>query len=151
MAAVAFMLFQAGLFWVGSWTGHSFANSIGWMAVPFAITIILLTGVKFIYGALRTRPEQKSYDLSKYGELLAVSFASALNAFVIGLGFGLLREVTDDIIVGIVIATAILGIAGIYTGKYRGRFIYATFAGILAGAAVMALGIVLALDFYGLV
>lgn len=151
LTTVVFMFSQAGLFWLGSWSGNSFAHSIGWMSVPFAEAIILLTGVKLIYGALRVRPEQKSYDLSKFGELIAVSFASGLNAFMTGLGYGLLREASVDAIVAIIIATAVLGMAGIYLGKHRGRFFYATFAGVFAGFLLIALGTLLALDLYGVI
>jgi len=31
---LAFMLFQSGLFYLGSWSGSSFANSLGWLAIP---------------------------------------------------------------------------------------------------------------------
>lgn len=151
MVAIAFLFFQAGLFWLGSWTGNSFANSMGWLAIPFAEAIILLTGVKLIFSAIRVRPEQKSYDLSKYGELIAVAFASSLNAFMIGLGYGLLRLVSDETIAAISILTVILSVTGMYMGKRNGRIIYTTFVGLTAGLLLVILAVLLALDFYEMI
>jgi len=146
MAAIAFLFFHAGFFWLGSWSGSSFANSMGWLSIPFAESILLLTGVKLIYSAFRVRPEQKSYDLSRYGELIAVSFASSLNAFMIGLGYGLLRPVSGEYIAAISIITAILSVAGMYMGKRNGRIIYTTFTGLAAGLLLIILAVLLALD-----
>ncbi len=148
MVALAFMLFQAGMLFLGSWTGSSFAQSIGWMSIPIAEAIILLTGLKLIFSAFRIRPEQKSYDLSKYGELIAVSFASSLNAFMIGLGIGLLREVTHDTIAILVVVAGFFTIAGAYFGKKNGKILLIRIAGALAGVLVIALGLFAALNLY---
>lgn len=144
----AFVIFQTGLFWLGTWSGSSFANSLGWMAIPFAEAIILFTGVKFIYTGFRTRPEQKSYNLAKNGELIAVSFASSLNAFILGLGIGLLRPVSDQMLAGIAIAVVIFSYIGVYTGKKQGRIIYTTFVAVIAGIILIALTVIIALDLY---
>jgi putative Mn2+ efflux pump MntP len=144
---LAFMLFQAGFFYLGSWSGSSFANTLGWLAIPFSETILLLTGVKLIYSSIRIRPEQKSYDLTKYGELIAVAFASSLNAFMIGLGIGMLREVTQDVIALMSVAAGFATIAGAYLGKKIGRIRLVRIAGLLAGIIVILLGVVTALDF----
>jgi putative Mn2+ efflux pump MntP len=149
--ASAFVIFQAGLFWLGTWTGNSFANSIGWLSIPFAETIILLTGVKLIYTGFRTRPEQKSYNLAKNGELIAVSFASSLNAFMAGLGIGLLRPVTNHMIIGIVLSVALFSYIGVYVGKSQGRIIYTTFVAVIAGIFMLTLAVILAMDLYNFI
>ena len=151
LAAMAFMVFQAGMFWLGSWLGGSFSLSIGWLSIPVSETIILLTGVKLIYSAIRTRPEQKSYDLGKYGELIAVSFASSLNAFMTGLGYGLLRTATDKTYAAIVLTTAVLTIGGVYLGKKNGKIVFIKISGILAGIILIILSIVLPLDLYNVI
>jgi len=151
LAAMAFMLFQAGMFFLGSWTGGTFALSMGWLSIPIAEAVILLTSVKLIYSSFRIKVEQKNYNLAKYGELIAVSFASSLNAFMLGLGFGLLREPTEKTFAIIAIATAIFTIAGAYMGKRYGRIIIVKVTGILAGIAVVVLGLVLALNLYNVI
>ena len=145
---LAFMLFQAGLFYLGSLSGGAFANSLGWLAIPFSESVLLLTGVKLIYSSIRVRPEQKSYDLAKYGELIAVAFASSLNAFMIGLGIGLLREVTQDVIAIMSVAAGLATIAGAYLGKKIGRIRLVRISGIVAGGTVIVLGAVTALDYF---
>ncbi|MEE4256994.1 MAG: manganese efflux pump [Bacteroidales bacterium] len=145
---LAFMLFQSGLFYLGSWSGSSFANSLGWLAIPFSESILLLTGVKLIYSSIRLRPEQKSYDLAKYGELIAVAFASSLNAFMIGLGIGLLREITQDVIAIMSVAAGFATIAGAYLGKKIGRIRLVRVTGIVAGIVVILLGVATALDYF---
>ncbi len=151
MVALAFMLFQAGMLFLGSWSGGSFANSMGWMAIPFAEAIILLTGVKLIYSSIRIRPEQKSYDLSKYGELIAVSFASSLNAFMIGLGIGLLREVSQEAIAILATVVGLFTIAGAYYGKKSGKIMLVRISGVIAGILVILLGVFTALHLYDVI
>ena len=147
----AFVIFQIGLFWLGTWSGGSFANSIGWMAIPFAEAIILFTGIKLIYAGFRTRPEQKSYNLAKNAELIAVSFATSLNAFLLGLGIGLLRPVSDQMLFGIGLSVVIFSYLGVYTGKKQGRIIYTTFAAVIGGVILLALAVIIALDLYEMI
>lgn len=144
----AFALFQSGMLWLGTWSGNSFANSMGWMAIPFAEAIVLLTGVKLIYGALRVRPEQKSFNLSKNGELIAVAFASSLNAFMIGLGIGLLKPVSFPLIYIVLFLVAGFTVLGNYLGKRWGKLFYTKFAGVIGGCMFIALAVLLALDLY---
>ncbi len=146
--AAAFGLINLGLFWLGTYSGNAFANSLGWLAVPFAEAMLLLTGVKVIFGSLKARPEQKNYDLAKIGELLAVSFASGLNAFLIGLGYGLLRTASEGMLIIILFAVGIFAALGAYWGQKNGRIIYTTFAGIIAGVLIVALAAVLAIEFF---
>lgn len=149
--AASFMLFQTALFWLGTWSGNSFSMSLGWMAIPIAEAILLLTGLKFIYAALRVRPEQKSYNLTKTGELIAVSFASGLNAFMIGLGIGLLRPLDPLMLYIIPAGVVVFAYLGDFTGKKLGRIFYATFAGSVAGILIIILGAVLGLDLYNII
>lgn len=148
---LAFMLFQAGMFFLGGWSGSSFANSLGWLAIPFSESILLLTGVKLIYSSIRVRPEQKSYDLAKYRELIAVAFASSLNAFLIGMGIGLMREITQDVVAIMSVAAGFATIAGAYLGKKIGRIRLVRITGIVAGLAVIILGLITAIDFFELI
>lgn len=149
--SIAFMLFQTGMLFLGSWTGNSFAGSIGWLSIPIAEALILVTGVKLIYSGVRLKPEQKSFDLSKYWELIAVSFASSLNAFMIGLGMGLLRDLSDRTFAITVVATAILAISGAYMGKRIGKMMIIRVSGIISGILVIALGLLTALDLYNVI
>lgn len=149
--AAAFGIFQTGLFWLGSWTGNSFANTMGWLSIPFAEAFILMTGVKLIYGALQVKPEQKSYNLAKNGELIAVSFAASLNAFMIGLGYGLLRPVGEMVFFILPASVIVFSYAGDYVGKVIGKVSYPRIAGILAGISVATLGLIMALDLYDVI
>lgn len=148
---IFFAVSQTALFWLGNWSGNSFANSLGWLSIPVAETIILLTGVKLVYGAIRVRPEQKSYNLARNGELIAVSFASSLNAFMIGLGMGLLRPLSIPMMYGILFVVAGMAVLGNFMGKKVGRIIYTKFAGITAGVLVAALAVLLGLDLYEMI
>lgn len=146
----AFMIFLAGMFWVGTWSGHSFANALGWMAIPIAETILLLLGIKITYYGMRNRPEQKSYNLAKNGELIAVSFASSLNAFIAGLGFGMLRPATPVFFYAIAASVVFFSYLGVTLGKNQGRFIFARLASLLSGVALIILVILLGVKLFGL-
>jgi len=149
--AAAFAVFQTAMFWLGSWTGNSFANTLAWLSIPFAEAIILLSAIKMFYAAFRTRPEQKSYNLAKNGELIAVAFAASLNAFLVGLGIGLLRPVNELTLYIIPAAVLLFAYIGDFFGKRFGKFFYATIAGVIAGLALLTLGIMMALDLYNVI
>jgi putative Mn2+ efflux pump MntP len=144
----AFVVFQAGLFWLGMLSGKSFSISLGWLSLPFANAILLTTGLKLIYSAFRTRPEHKSFNLSNIKELIAVAFASSLNAFMIGLGYGMLRPMQIYFLAGISVAVVIFSFTGVLIGKKQGSIIYTTFAGAMAGAFLIILAALLILDYY---
>lgn len=148
---IVFAFFQTGMFWLGSWSGNIFASSMGWLSIPFAEAIVLLSGVKLIYGAIRLRPEQKTFNLSKNGELVAVSFAASMNAFLLGLGIGLLMPVPETMLYAILAGVVIFAISGNYTGKHSGLIFYPKFAGIVGGAVVIALAVILAFDLYNMI
>jgi putative Mn2+ efflux pump MntP len=149
--AIAFSLFQLGMFWIGNWSGSGFANSMGWLSVPFAEAIILLTGVKLIYGTIRLRPEQKSYNLAKNVELIAVSFASSLNAFMLGLGIGLLMPVSDLMLYSILFGVAAFSVLGNFMGKKSGKIYFTKSATLISGSAMIVLAVILALDLYDII
>ena len=146
--AIAFSLFQLGMFWLGNWSGNNFARSMGWLSIPFAEAVILLTGAKIIIGSIRLRPEQKSYNLAKNIELIAVSFASSLNAFMLGLGIGLLKPVSDLMLYSILLGVAGFAVLGNFMGKKSGKIFYTKYASILSGMIMITLTGLLALDFY---
>lgn len=149
--AIAFSLFQLGMFWIGNWSGNIFARSMGWLSIPFAEAIILLSGVKIIFGAVRLRPEQKSYNLAKNIELIAVSFASSLNAFMLGLGIGLLKPVSDLMLYSILFGVAAFAVLGNYIGKKSGKIYYTRYASMLSGVIMVTLAVLLALDLYDII
>lgn len=149
--AFTFAIVQAAMFWLGSWTGNTFANSLAWLSIPFAEAIILLVALKIVYGAFRIRPEQKSYNLAKNWELIAVAFASSLNAFMIGLGTGLLRPINEFLLFIIPASVLLFAYLGDYTGIRHGKYIFINIAGLLAGLSLLALGIILALDLYNII
>lgn len=146
--AAAFAIVFTGMLWLGSLSGNSFALRMGWLAIPFAETILLLTGIKLIYGAIRVKPEQKSYKLAKNGELIAVAFAAGLNAFMIGLGFGLLRPVAELTWYIVPAGIILFAYTGDFLGKRNGRMFYTRLTGTIAGLSVIFLGLMLILDFY---
>jgi len=148
---IAFAIILAVMYWLGSWTGNSFANTLAWLSIPIAEAIMLLVAVKMVFGAFRIRPEQKSYNLAKNGELIAVAFAASLNAFMIGLGTGLLRPINEFILYIIPASVILFAYLGDYTGKRYGKYIYITLAGVTAGISILALGIILAIDLYNLI
>jgi len=145
---LAFVVFITAMFWVGSWSGHSFARALGWTAIPLAGTVLLLLGIKLLYYGMRSRPEHKSFNLAQAGELLAVSFASSLNGFIAGLGYGMLRPGDNLILYLIGSSVAGFSAAGVWLGKKQGRFIYARIASVLSGISVILLTILLGIELY---
>ena len=122
--AIAFSLFQLGMFWLGNWSGNNFARSMGWLSIPFAEAVILLTGAK-----------------------LSI-FAFSRNAFMLGLGIGLLKPVSDLMLYSILLGVAGFAVLGNFMGKKSGKIFYTKYASILSGMTMITLAVLLALDFY---
>ena len=148
LMALVFVVFLTAMFWVGTLLGTRFTNALGWTAIPISEAILVLLGIKLMYYGMRNRPEQKSFNLARFGELLAVSFALSLNAFIAGLGFGMLRSVPGVIFYLIGFSVAAFSLLGVTLGKKMGKFIFARIASLLSGALMIILAVLLGIEFY---
>ena len=148
LMALVFVVFLTAMFWVGTLLGHRFANALAWMAIPIAEAILILLGIKLMYYGMRSKPGQKSYNLARFGELIAVSFASSINAFIAGLGYGMLRTVPDLVFYLIGFSVAAFALLGVTLGKKQGKFVYARIASLLSGSLMIFLAVLLAIELY---
>jgi len=148
LVSLVFVVLLTAMFWIGILLGHRFANALGWMAIPIAEAILMLLGIKLMYYGIRNRPEQKSFNLARFGELLAVSFASSLNAFIAGMGYGMLRPIPVLIFYLIGFSVAAFSLLGVTLGKKQGKFIYARIASLLSGASMIILAVLLGIELY---
>ncbi|HSG68166.1 MAG TPA: manganese efflux pump [Bacteroidales bacterium] len=148
--AGAFMIYTTVMFGIGTWLGRAFANGLGWSAIPVAESVIVLLGIKLTYYGMQNRPERKSFNLGKINELMAVSFASSLNAFIAGLGYGMLRSSPGLMYYSIMASVVLFSLLGVTLGKKQGRFIIPRIASLLSGISLIILAILLGIELYNL-
>lgn len=140
MAAI-FAFFQGGFPFLGALLGVAFKELIASVDHWVAFGLLLFVGGKMIVDALRDAPEDKQLDVSKVGVLCLLGIATSIDAFVVGIGLGLDRDLPQIIFVIAVIAavTFLVSMLGVVLGK-RNIPIPERIASVVAGLVLIGLG-----------
>jgi len=133
--AFFFGLFQAGMPVIGWFAGQSIESLIRTWDHWLAFTLLAAIGVKAIYEALKGDENgMMSGDPTRGLPLLVLSVATSIDAFAVGLNFGIL-EVNiwfPALIIGVI--TAALTTAGMLFGKLitsKARHVMQIFGGLV--------------------
>ncbi len=136
-----FGLFQALMPMLGWLAGHWIQPLIARCDHWIAFGLLMAVGCKAIYEALRgDGDEQDCADPTRGWRLVALSVATSLDAFVVGLSFAMLRV---DIrypaaIIGVI--TALLTCVGMLVGGHIGRR-FGRRLEVLGGVVLIAIGV----------
>lgn len=139
--AFVFGLFQGGIPLLGALLGSAFQSLVASIDHWIAFGLLFLVGGKMIIDGIRGEKEEKPLDVTKLGVIILLAIATSIDAFVVGIGFGLNstigNSITTCIIIGVV--TFVVAIIGIYLGK-RNVPIPEKAASIIAGLVLIGLG-----------
>ena len=141
LLAITFGLFQGGFPLIGALIGNvcvAFISSIDhWVAFG----LLLLVGGKMIVDALKGEEDENALDLSRFWVICTLAVATSIDAFVVGIGFGLDSTIGQSVstcaIIGLV--TFIVAMAGVFLGK-RNIPVPEKWATIIAGLVLIGLG-----------
>jgi putative Mn2+ efflux pump MntP len=113
-------IFQAIMPLIGWFAGVEIEKYIKEFDHWIAFILLSFIGVKMIYDGLKKKEEVKNEDL-KMLTLIGQSFATSIDAFVVGISFALLNMqiVTPIVIIGLI--TFVFSLAGLQLGKYIGK------------------------------
>jgi putative Mn2+ efflux pump MntP len=147
LLAFTFALFQGGFPLLGAMLGGAFEKLVASVDHWVAFGLLLLVGGKMIWDAFQGDDNDKALDLSRYWVICTLAVATSIDAFVVGIGFGLDTASRQDaggltsmgICAVIAVVTFLAAMAGVVLGK-RNIPIPDKWAGVVAGIVLIGLG-----------
>lgn len=139
--ALIFGVFQGGFPLLGALIGVAAERFIASVDHWIAFGLLLLVGGKMIWDALKGEAEEKPMDVTKVGIMCLLAVATSIDAFVVGIGFGIQSTIGQSVETCIIIAavTFLVAMVGIFLGK-RNIPIPEKWAGVAAGIVLIGLG-----------
>lgn len=143
LMAVTFGVFQ-GLFpLLGALLGSAFKAVVEAVDHWVAFGLLLVVGGKMIWDAFHDEDEAsgKALDVTRFGTMCILGVATSIDAFVVGIGFGLHSTLAETFMTSIVIAvvTFVVSMVGWWLGR-RSVPIPEKAATIIAGIVLIGLG-----------
>lgn len=137
--AIVFAIFQAAFFGFGYLSGTFISHIIMGYSVYLSSSILIFLGVRMIIKVVRETILNIKKEAKKLS-LILLSIATSIDAFAVGVSFGLLYDnfLLASIIIGIV--TFVFSMASIRVGKFFGDNMERT-AEIVGGIILILLGI----------
>ena len=87
--ALVFALSQALFPFLGALLGRGFHDLIASIDHWVAFALLLFVGGKMVVDALFGTQRQSNYDISRLGTLILLGIATSIDAFAVGIGWGL--------------------------------------------------------------
>lgn len=141
LMALIFGFFQ-GLFpLLGALLGGAFKDFVASVDHWIAFGLLLVVGGKMIWDAFHDGDEANSLDVTKVSTMCLLGIATSIDAFVVGIGFGLKSTLSQTLFTVLVIGvvTVLVSIIGLFLGK-RNIPIPEKTATIIAGLVLIGLG-----------
>lgn len=142
LLAFCFGFFQALMPFLGSILGDIFKETIKDIACWVSFALLFVIGLKMLMEAKNYNLKKKIFDISQIKVLLMLSIATSIDAFAVGISFGLKWLVGQQIvaIAIIFITTFVLSLVGAKMGE-RMYFIKPRIALFLGGLILMLIGL----------
>src|SRR5574344_416330 len=140
--ALSFAFFQALFPFLGGLIGEVARKYVDSIAPWIAFGLLGIIGVKMFIEGLHYNIKQRVFDFTKPKILLMLSVATSIDAFVVGVGFGLEYTLMQQLVIIAVIGlcTFLFSMAGVIMGM-RAYFFKPKVALILGGAILFGLGL----------
>ncbi len=145
LLALVFALFQGGMPLLGALLGSAFQSVISAVDHWIAFGLLAVVGVKMIWDACHDDEDEESahkMDVGSMGVIVTLAIATSIDAFVVGIGFGLETTIMESVTICLVITvvTFLAAKTGVVLGK-RNIPISEKWSGLLAGVVLMGLGV----------
>lgn len=139
--AITFGFFQGFFPLLGALLGEAFQSFVDSIDHWIAFGLLLLVGGRMIWDAFHNEDDDKQMDVTKFGTMCLLGIATSIDAFVVGIGLGLNKEMAEVwlnvIVIGVV--TFLVSMVGLYLGK-RNIPVPEKIATIIAGVVLIGLG-----------
>ena len=142
LLAVTFALFQGGFPLIGALIGNAFLSAIESVDHWIAFALLAAVGIKMIIDGFRSGDDQKVLDISRYWVICTLAVATSIDAFVVGIGFGMNASVARILLTVLIIfaVTFIVSLIGITLGK-QNIPVPEKWASAVAGLVLIGLGV----------
>jgi len=139
--AYVFGFFQALFPFLGALLGAAFKAYVEAVDHWIAFFLLLFVGGRMIWEAFHPNADDKQLDVTRFGVMCLLGIATSIDAFVVGIGFGLNYTISQTLltifVIGIV--TFMVSMVGWFLGN-RDIPVPEKTANILAGIALIGLG-----------
>jgi putative Mn2+ efflux pump MntP len=139
--ALVLALFQ-GLFpLLGALLGEAFKEIASAVDHWIAFGLLLFVGGKMIWDAFHGSEDVETLDVTRFGTMCLLGVATSIDAFVVGIGFGLSSTLAEILVTVLVIfvVTFVVAVVGVFLGK-RNIPIPEKAATLIAGLVLIGLG-----------
>lgn len=143
--------FQGAMFTLGWLLSLSFRGWLNQMSWPLVIFIMVMLGLKMVLISRKAQSPERTLDLSHIRILIGASFASSINAFIIGMTLGLISLDLIPALPIIAIASFVFSILGIILGRVSGNVKYGQVAESIGGFLIIFMGIMLLFEYVKLI
>ena len=141
LLAFVLAIFQ-GLFpLLGALLGGAFKEVASAVDHWIAFGLLLIVGGKMIWDAFHGDKDDAPLDVTQIGTMCLLGVATSIDAFVVGIGFGLSSTRWETLVTVLVIfvVTFVVSVVGVFLGK-RNIPVPEKAATVLAGIVLIALG-----------
>ena len=141
LLALVLSLFQ-GLFpLLGALLGGAFKDVVSALDHWIAFGLLLLVGGKMIWDAFHGGEDVEVLDVTRFGTMCLLGVATSIDAFVVGIGFGLSSTLWETLVTVLIIffVTFIVSLVGVSLGK-RNIPVPERVASVMAGVVLIGLG-----------
>lgn len=141
LMAVVFAVFQ-GLFpLLGALLGEVCKAFVETVDHWIAFGLLFAVGGKMIWDAFHEEGQEKALDVTRFVTMCLLGVATSIDAFVVGIGFGLNNTLSQSLVTVLVIflVTFMVSVVGVFLGK-RNVPIPDKAATIVAGLVLIGLG-----------
>lgn len=128
----------AGLGWLLS---HSFKHLIERYDHWIAFVLLLAIGGKMILESLKSKTEDKAFNIENYLVLLGLSVATSIDALIVGMGLGFLELPVLSSVLIIAIVTLLFSLGGFFLGCRNGFRLLGNRAEMLGGLILIGIGV----------
>lgn len=141
LLALVLALFQ-GLFpLLGALLGGAFKDVVSALDHWIAFGLLLFVGGKMIWDAFHGGEDVETLDVTRFGTMCLLGVATSIDAFVVGIGFGLSSTLWETLVTVLIIffVTLIVSLVGVSLGK-RNIPVPERVASVMAGVVLIGLG-----------
>ncbi len=142
LLAVTFGVFQGGFPLLGALLGTAFERFVASVDHWIAFALLAMVGGKMIWDAFHNDDDAKPLDLSRYWVICSLAVATSIDAFVVGIGLGLERTMSQCLFIAIVVGvvTFVVSMFGVFLGR-RNVPIPDRWSTFIAGVVLIGLGL----------
>lgn len=122
MVATFFGFFQTAMPLLGWLLGQGLKGFISQVDHWIAFGLLTFVGSRMIYESMHSETTQTELDPLNVSVLLTLSFATSIDALVVGISFAFLRDYIATLVVVIGIITFLMAFGGVFIGNKFGNW-----------------------------